>query len=75
MTILQMWEPLAVTLIAEVIVSLAVLFVVGTGRRLEMVLKGIVMTPVRYAMILADTITISRFAIDLWITGNRKWRN
>ena len=74
MTILQMWEPLAVTLIAEVIVSLAVLFVVGTGRRLEMVLKGIVMTPVRYAMILADTITISRFAIDLWITGNRKWR-
>lgn len=74
MTILQMWEPLAVTLIAEVVVSLAVLFTVGTGRRLEMVLKGIVMTPVRYAMILADTITISRFAIDLWITGNRKWR-
>lgn len=74
MTILRMWEPLAVTLIAEVIVSLAVLFTVGTGRRLEMVLKGIVMTPVRYAMILADTITISRFAIDLWITGNRKWR-
>jgi glycosyltransferase involved in cell wall biosynthesis len=74
MTILRMWEPLAVTLIAEVIVSLAVLFAVGQGRRLEMVLKGIVMTPVRYAMILADTITISRFAIDLWITGNRKWR-
>ena len=74
MTILRMWEPLAVTLIAEVIVSLAVLFTVGTGRRLEMVLKGIVMTPVRYAMILADSITISRFAIDLWITGNRKWR-
>ena len=74
MTILRMWEPLAVTLIAEGIVSLAVLFTVGTGRRLEMVLKGIVMTPVRYAMILADTITISRFAIDLWITGNRKWR-
>jgi glycosyltransferase involved in cell wall biosynthesis len=74
MTILRMWEPLAVTLIAEVIVSLAVLFTVGQGRRLEMVLKGIVMTPVRYAMILADTITISRFAIDLWITGNRKWR-
>lgn len=74
MTILRMWEPLAVTLIAEVIVSLAVLFVVGKGQRLAMVAKGILMTPVRYAMILADTITIARFAGDLWITGNRKWR-
>ncbi len=74
MTILRMWEPLAVTLIAEVIVSLAVLFVVGKGQRLAMVGKGIIMTPVRYAMILADTITIARFAGDLWITGNRKWR-
>ena len=27
-----------------------------------------------YAMILADTITLARFAGDLWITGNRKWR-
>lgn len=74
MIILRMWEPLAVTLIAEVIVSLAVLFVVGKGQRLAMVAKGIIMTPVRYAMILADTITIARFAGDLWITGNRKWR-
>jgi hypothetical protein len=22
----------------------------------------------------ADTYTIGRFAFDLWITGNRKWR-
>lgn len=74
MIILRMWEPLAVTLIAEVVVSLAVLFVVGKGQRLAMVAKGLVMTPVRYAMILADTITLARFAGDLWITGNRKWR-
>jgi glycosyltransferase involved in cell wall biosynthesis len=74
MAILRMWEPLAVTLIAEVILSLAVLFVVGKGQRLAMVLKGLIMTPVRYAMIVADAITIGRFAGDLWITGNRKWR-
>ena len=43
-------------------------------QRLAMVAKGLVMTPVRYAMIVADTITIARFAGDLWITGNRKWR-
>ena len=69
MILLRMWEPLAVTLLAEVIVSLSVLFVVGKGQRLAMVAKGLLMTPVRYAMILADTITIGRFAGDLWITG------
>lgn len=74
MILLRMWEPLAVTLVAEVIVSLAVLFVVGKGQRLAMVFKGLLMTPVRYAMIVADAITIGRFAGDLWITGNRKWR-
>ena len=74
MMILRMWEPLAVTLLAEVSISLAVLFVVGKGQRLAMVFKGLLMTPVRYAMIIADAITISRFAGDLWITGNRKWR-
>lgn len=74
LVLLRMWEPLAVSLLAEVIISVSVLFVVGKGQRLAMVAKGIVMTPVRYAMILADTITIARFAGDLWITGNRKWR-
>lgn len=72
--LLRMWEPLAVTLLAEVIISLAVLFVVGKGQRLAMVAKGLIMTPVRYVMIIADAITIGRFAGDLWITGNRKWR-
>ena len=74
MTILQMWEPLAVTLVAEMIVSLSVLFVVAKGARLRTLLKGIVMTPLRYALMVADTWTIGRFAVDLWITGNRKWR-
>ncbi|HET7126998.1 MAG TPA: glycosyltransferase [Lysobacter sp.] len=72
--ILRMWEPLAVTLIAEVLVSMAVLFIVARGSRITTTLKGLLMTPVRYAMILADTWTICRFAFDLWISGNRKWR-
>jgi galactitol-specific phosphotransferase system IIC component len=74
MVILRMWEPLAVTVIAEMIVSLAVLVVVAEGQRLRMLVKGIVMTPLRYALMVADTWTIGRFAVDLWITGNRKWR-
>ena len=71
---LRMWEPLAVTVLAEMIVSLSVLFVVSRGQRLGMLLKGILITPLRYALMVFDTLTTARFAIDLWITGNRKWR-
>lgn len=74
MLILRMWEPLAVTVIAEMTVSLAVMFAVSKGQRLGMLLKGVLVTPIRYALMAADTLTIGRFATDLWITGNRKWR-
>ena len=74
MLALQMWEPLAVTVIAEMLVSLTVLFVVSKGQRLGMLLKGILVTPMRYVLMAMDMVTTLRFAIDLWITGNRKWR-
>ncbi len=31
-------------------------------------------SPLRYALILTEIVTIGRFASDLWITRNRKWR-
>jgi glycosyltransferase involved in cell wall biosynthesis len=73
--VLRMWEPLAVTIIAELLVSLAALVVVARrGERITTLLKGIAITPLRYALMVADTYTIGRFAFDLWISGNRKWR-
>ena len=39
-----------------------------------MVLKGLVVTPIRYASLLFDVITIGRFAGDLWLTKTRQWR-
>jgi glycosyltransferase involved in cell wall biosynthesis len=74
MLILRLWEALAVTLIAELVVSLTVLFVVARGARISTVLKGILITPLRYGLMIFDTLTMARFATDLWITGNRKWR-
>ena len=74
MLVLRMWEPLAVTIIAELLLSLAALVVVARGARISTLLKGIAITPLRYALMVADTYTIGRFAFDLWITGNRKWR-
>ena len=72
--VLRQWEPLAVTIIAELLVSLSALVVVARGARISTLFKGIVITPLRYALMVADTYTIGRFAFDLWISGNRKWR-
>ncbi|HTI96807.1 MAG TPA: glycosyltransferase [Rudaea sp.] len=74
MLVLRLWEPLAITIIAEAIVSLAVLVAVARGERIRMFFKGILITPLRYFLMLMDFVTILRFATDLWITGNRKWR-
>ena len=74
MSILRMWEPLVVTMIAELVVTLAVLVAVSKGERLAALFKGILVTPLRYLLMLWDVVTIGRFATDLWITGNRKWR-
>jgi hypothetical protein len=74
MLILQMWEPLAVTLAAETIVSVGILTAVSTGRRVTMLFKGLLVTPIRYASLLFDLVTIARFASDLWVTRNRQWR-
>jgi glycosyltransferase involved in cell wall biosynthesis len=74
MIILRMWEPLAITLLAETAVSVSILTIIAKGRRLEYFLKAILVTPLRYAVILFDLITLGRFAADLWIFRNRRWR-
>src|SRR6478735_6772297 len=70
MLVLRMWEALAVTVVAELAVSLTVLVIVSKGARLRTLAKGLLITPLRYVLMVADTITIGRFAVDLWITGN-----
>ena len=74
MIALRAWEPLVITVVAETIVALGALVIVARGQRFEYLAKGILISPLRYGLIFWDAITISRFAKDLWITRNRKWR-
>lgn len=74
MTILQWWEPLAITVAVETFIAITVLTIVAKGNRLEFFAKGILITPVRYLYILFDAVTIGRFATDIWIRRNRQWR-
>ena len=74
MLLLQLWEAIAVTVACETVVCVAGLMFVMKGRRVEFLLKGLAVTPIRYALLGSELITIGRFASDLWITKNRKWR-
>ena len=74
MAILRWWEALAVTVAAETAVCLVALALVTKGQRLQYFVKGLLITPIRYGLVALELITLGRFASDLWITGNRKWR-
>ena len=74
MLIFGMWEALAVTIGAETAISAMTLALVMKGKRLEYAAKAVAVTPIRYALIGTELITIARFAKDLWITRNRSWR-
>jgi glycosyltransferase involved in cell wall biosynthesis len=74
MLILRNWEALAVTAACETAICVGALAFVMKGRRFEYALKGLAVTPIRYALLGSELVTIGRFASDLWITNNRKWR-
>src|SRR6478736_3670299 len=74
MALFHWWEALWVTLLAEVLLSSFILAWVTPEAPFRTFLKSLLMAPLRYALIVQEVMTIGRFALDLWVTGNRKWR-
>lgn len=74
MTVLQLWEPLLITIAAETLIAMVLLGIAAPKRKTRLMLKGLLTTPIRYLMLLNDLLTIARFSVDLWITRNRSWR-
>jgi glycosyltransferase involved in cell wall biosynthesis len=74
MLLLQHWEAFWVTVACESLIGLTALVIVTPGQRIEYFFKGVAVLPVRYALLISELVTLGRFATDLWITRNRKWR-
>lgn len=74
MILLRLWEPLLITLVAETLLATVILAIVAKGHRLEYFLKGLLVTPLRYGVLLYELTTIGRVAADLWVFRNRRWR-
>jgi glycosyltransferase involved in cell wall biosynthesis len=74
MLFLQLWWPLAITVGAETVIALTALTIAAKGKRLEYLLKGLLIAPLRYLPVLFDVYTMIRFSLDLWVFRNRRWR-
>jgi hypothetical protein len=74
MLILHNWWGLAATMALETLIGILVLGLVVKGRRVELMVKGLLVAPLRYALLASELVTIGRFATDVWITKNRNWR-
>ena len=74
MMLLGHWEAFWVTVACESLIGLTALVLVTKGQRLEYFFKGLAVIPVRYALLASELVTLGRFAVDLWVTKNRKWR-
>lgn len=85
MLVMQLWEPLIVTIIAESALSVGVLLIISRRkdevkryrsvvRGAEYLMKGIFLTPMRYLSLMYDLVTIGVFASHVWVSGERRWR-
>ena len=74
MVALGWWEALIVTIVAEILLASTLLAISSPRQRVEYFLKCLLITPIRYATLMLDFVTALRFAADLWIFGNRRWR-
>ncbi len=74
MILLGWWKPLGVIIVVETLLSVTALMFVMKGRRLEFLLKGIAITPIRYALLASELRTIARFAVEVWLLDGRAFR-
>lgn len=74
LAILGNWNGLALTVLIETLLTTTILVVAAPAERIRYFLKGIAVTPVRYGLVAVDAMTISWFAVELWVSKNRKWR-
>jgi glycosyltransferase involved in cell wall biosynthesis len=74
MLVTRNWYGFGLTLALEASVSLLALVLVTRGHRWQYFFKGLAVVPIRYMLIGSELVTLGRFASDLWITRDRRWR-
>ena len=68
-----LWEILTITFIAEIILYTSLIIFFHQNRRVKNIFKSIVLTPIRYMILLFDVYVISNFLKDIYFTEKRTW--
>lgn len=68
------WQALGILVGGETLLALPVLASLApSGQRLTAALRVLLATPLRYLLIFAELFTLVHFAVQLWLTGKRRW--
>ncbi|TET69705.1 MAG: glycosyltransferase family 2 protein [Candidatus Aminicenantes bacterium] len=73
MMLLCSWKAVGMTLLVETVLALTILTIIAKGQRLEYLLKGVIMSPIRYLPVLFDLATIALFFLHVRVFNNRNW--
>ncbi|MBA2238456.1 MAG: hypothetical protein H0W24_07150, partial [Lysobacter sp.] len=72
--LLGQWAGLALLVGVETMLALLVLArLAPSGQRASAAVRGLLATPLRYLLIFTELFTLTRFAVQLWLTGRRRW--
>lgn len=74
MTMARNWEGLVTTVVIETAIGVSALAIVMKGQRLQYAFKALAVAPIRYVLLAGELVTLLRFATDIWLTNNRRWR-
>lgn len=74
LAVLGQWLALALVIAIEALLALAVLATLAPPRgRRAALWQGALVTPLRYGLIFAELFAVLHFALQLWLTGKRRW--
>jgi len=74
MIFLKLWEPLLLTLGAEVLLYSVVIAVAHKNHRVKNFIKSIFLMPVRYTVLIYDVVVFFNFLKDLLFVKNKNWK-
>lgn len=74
MAYLGLWKWLIITIIIEVFLYTFMIFKFHRNRRFANFVKSILLTPIRYSIMMFDVYVLSSFLKDIYFTEERAWR-
>lgn len=74
MLLLNLWLPLVITIVAEVLLFSILIVLMNKQKRIQNFFKSILVAPIRYAFLMFEIVVMLKFLKDICFSKNRKWK-